>query len=170
MNSVTPCRGFRDDRIAVGAQASHSGGSAINQRECAGLNWPPPSIPAEEPVSISPEAVRRAGPFAKATTSLSVTCTFRPSSVCPVALVPSGAVWPPLGVVGEGHPDEPQSLSDMRRADARSAKIVRPEGVARSFQVSRYKVEPIKAVLACNLLAKDEGRAQGFDEVEEGGP
>lgn len=56
-----PCR-FRVDRIAIGAQASHSGGSAISQRECAGFNWPPLSIPAQEPISISPDAVCRAGP------------------------------------------------------------------------------------------------------------
>lgn len=34
----------------------------MSQRECAGFNWPPASIAAQEPVSISPEAVRRAGP------------------------------------------------------------------------------------------------------------
>lgn len=33
----------------------------MSQRECAGFNWPPLSIPAEEPVSICPEAVSRAG-------------------------------------------------------------------------------------------------------------
>lgn len=48
---------FRVEGVAVGAQSSHSGGSDINQRECAGFNWPPLSIPAVEPVSISPEAV-----------------------------------------------------------------------------------------------------------------
>ncbi|MNJ48227.1 hypothetical protein D3C77_434160 [compost metagenome] len=32
----------------------------MSQRECAGFNWPPLSIPAEEPVSVSPEAVNRA--------------------------------------------------------------------------------------------------------------
>jgi hypothetical protein len=57
---------------------------------------------------------------------------------------------------GVGQPDEPESLSDMRRADARSAQISRPDGVARSFQVSAYKVEPPEAVLARNLFAKDD--------------
>lgn len=33
----------------------------MSQRECAGFNWPPLSIPAEEPVSIPPVAVSRAG-------------------------------------------------------------------------------------------------------------
>jgi hypothetical protein len=55
-----------------------------------------------------------------------------------------------------GQPNKPEALSDMRRADARSAQISRPEGVARCFHVSVYKVEPAEAVLACNLLAKDD--------------
>jgi len=65
-------------------------------------------------------------------------------------------------------PVEP--LSDVRRAEARSAGIDRPDGVARSFQVSVYKVEPTEAVLACNLLAKDDVRAALRDEAEEVGP
>ena len=55
------------DGVSVGAQASHSGGSPMSQRECAGFNWPPLSIPAQEPVSISPEAVSRAGPGSRCT-------------------------------------------------------------------------------------------------------
>ena len=35
----------------------------MSQRESAGFNWPPLSIPAAEPISITPEAVSRAGPF-----------------------------------------------------------------------------------------------------------
>lgn len=53
---------LRDDRVAVGAQSHHSGGYPISQRECAGFNRPPFPIAAEQPVSISPEAVSRAGP------------------------------------------------------------------------------------------------------------
>jgi hypothetical protein len=34
----------------------------MSQRGCAGFNWPPLSIAAEEPISISPVAVSRAGP------------------------------------------------------------------------------------------------------------
>jgi hypothetical protein len=56
-------RGDRVDGIAVTAQSSHSGGSPMSQRECAGFNWPPLSIPAAEPISISPDAVSRAGPL-----------------------------------------------------------------------------------------------------------
>jgi hypothetical protein len=44
----------------------------------------------------------------------------------------------------------------VRRADARSAQIGCPCGVARGFQVSAYKVEPRQAVLTRNLLAKDD--------------
>ena len=69
---------------------------------------------------------------------------------------------------GVGH--EEQSLSDVRRPDARSAGIDRPEGVTRCFQVSVNKVEPSKSDLARNLLAKDCLRATLFDEMEECGP
>jgi hypothetical protein len=54
-------RNLRDDCIAVTAQSSHAGGYPISHRESAGFNRPPLSIPAEEPVSITPEAVSRAG-------------------------------------------------------------------------------------------------------------
>jgi hypothetical protein len=58
----------------------------------------------------------------------------------------------------------------MRRAEARSAQIGRPEGPARSFHVSAYKVEPSEAVFARNLLSKDDCRSALFDEMEESGP
>lgn len=64
----------------------------------------------------------------------------------------------------------PEALPDVRRAEARSAGIRRPDGVARSFQVSVYKVEPSEAVLARNLLAKDDVRAALLDEMMERGP
>ena len=51
----------RNDCVTIAAQSSHPIGSPMSQRECAGFNWPPLSIPAEEPVSISPLAVSRAG-------------------------------------------------------------------------------------------------------------
>ena len=34
----------------------------MSQRECAGFNWPPLSVPAEEPVRSSPWLVSRMGP------------------------------------------------------------------------------------------------------------
>lgn len=66
---------------------------------------------------------------------------------------------------GVGHKVKP--LSDVRRPEARSAGIDRPEGVTRCFQVSVNKVEPSKSDLARNLLAKDCLRATLFDEMEE---
>jgi hypothetical protein len=58
----------------------------------------------------------------------------------------------------------------MGRADARSANIGRRDGVARSFQVSLYKVEPLKPGAAFNLFAKDDWRAALADEMEERWP
>lgn len=73
-------------------------------------------------------------------------------------------------VVVVGQPDEPQSLPDVRSAEARSAGIERPEGVSRTFRVSLYKIEPSEAVLARNLLAKNDWRAALVGKVEERGP
>jgi hypothetical protein len=58
----------------------------------------------------------------------------------------------------------------MRRADARSAEIDRPAGVARCFQVSVYKVEPTEAVFRRNLFTKDDWRLALADEVMERWP
>jgi hypothetical protein len=58
----------------------------------------------------------------------------------------------------------------VRSADARSAGIDRPDGVTRTFQVSRYKVEPREARLACNLFPKADVRAALADEPKEIGP
>lgn len=69
---------------------------------------------------------------------------------------------------GVGH--EPQPLPDVRRTDARSAEIDRPDGVTRTFQVSVNKVEPVETVAACNLLAKHDARAALRDEVVPRGP
>jgi hypothetical protein len=66
--------------------------------------------------------------------------------------------------VGVGH--EVESLPDVRRPDARSAQIRSPKGVTRSFQVSAYSVEPLEAVMATNLLAKNDWRAAFLDELE----
>jgi hypothetical protein len=49
-------------RVTAAAQSSHATGNPISHLLCAGFNWPPESIPAEEPVSSSPVAVNRAGP------------------------------------------------------------------------------------------------------------
>lgn len=56
--------------------------------------------------------------------------------------------------VGVGHP--PQPLSDVRRADARSAQIGAPDSISQSFQVSTYSGEPRPSSLARNLLSSDD--------------
>jgi hypothetical protein len=66
--------------------------------------------------------------------------------------------------------NKPETLADMRGADARSAQICSPNGVARCFQVSVYSVEPAEAVLARNLLSKDDCRAALCDEPVKLGP
>lgn len=73
-----------------------------------------------------------------------------------------------VGQLATGH--EPQALPDVRSAEARSAQICRPNGVARYFQVSENKVEPTEAVLACNLLSKHDWRVALVDEVVPSGP
>jgi hypothetical protein len=69
---------------------------------------------------------------------------------------------------GLGHEVKP--LPDVRRPDARSAQIGRPEGVSRSFHVSVNKVEPSEARFASNLLAKDNWRSADLDEMVVGWP
>lgn len=66
--------------------------------------------------------------------------------------------------VGLAHPDVIKSLTDMRAAEARSAQIARPEGVARSFQIVRYKIEPVHR--ARNLLSKHDWRSALLDKPE----
>jgi hypothetical protein len=61
-----------------------------------------------------------------------------------------------------GH--EPQSLSDVRRADAASWKYGRCAGVAFRFQVSENKVEPAPSNRRLNLLTKDCSRSALADE------
>lgn len=256
--------GFRergDDRVAVGAQASHAAGSPMSQRECAGFNWPPTVVAAVDPVSTSPVTVSRAGVARSGSPAVR-----RLLSVLPAALLPFCAGVPAIGVghedrctatfaspicgsvgrlpsiiggvdfastrvafgvgqlarratsfngralspclfeaddfqsraVAVGHAEsaavvtrswpffdnppplvpsvafavghEVQPLSDVRRTDARSAEIERPNGVVRGFQVRVNKVEPTEAILARNLLSKDDWRSALADEVEPRGP
>lgn len=113
------------------------------------------------------------GQPAKVATCGKLTVAFVPSGRFPVALA-SFAICEPVEfpTVGVGQPlsGEPEPLPDVRRAEARRAGIDRPAGVIRSFQVSLYKVEPSEAVLARNLLAKDDWRAALSNEVEPGWP
>jgi hypothetical protein len=70
--------------------------------------------------------------------------------------------------LGVGHPVQP--FSEVRRTDTTSCGNNRPAGVARFFQVIRYKVEPSESVFSRNLLPKDALRAALADEPVEGGP
>jgi hypothetical protein len=69
---------------------------------------------------------------------------------------------------GVGHPEEP--LTDVRRADARSAQIGSPDGISCIFQVSTYSGEPFTSVRARNLFSKDRCRAALGDETLKSGP
>jgi hypothetical protein len=69
---------------------------------------------------------------------------------------------------GVGHPEQP--LSDVRRADARSAQIGGPDGISDCFQVSTYSGEPFTSILARNLFSKDRCRAALGDEAVKSGP
>ena len=67
-----------------------------------------------------------------------------------------------------GHPE--QSLTEVRGTDAVCAQYDMPEGVAFSFHVSTYSIEPTVSNRAFNLLTKDCVRATLADEAEECGP
>jgi hypothetical protein len=73
---------------------------------------------------------------------------------------------------GVGHPESApvQSLSDMRRADARSAQIRTCGDISQCPQVIEYSGEPIPAIRACNLLAKERLRSTLRDKIMEDGP
>jgi hypothetical protein len=71
-------------------------------------------------------------------------------------------------LIGVGHP--PQTLSDVRRAEARSAQIGGPAGISHVFQINSYSGEPLPAVSACNLLSKYHWRLALGDEAEKSGP
>jgi hypothetical protein len=66
----------------------------------------------------------------------------------------------PLSIVlGVGQPasaSPPESLADVRGADARSAQICGRDSIAQSFQVIPYSGEPCPSSCARNLLPKDD--------------
>jgi len=74
----------------------------------------------------------------------------------------------PLLLVGVGHP--PQSLPDVRGADARRAQIGGPDSMSQCLQVSANSGEPSPSILARNLLSKDDWRAALRNEAAELGP
>jgi hypothetical protein len=69
---------------------------------------------------------------------------------------------------GVGQPK--RSVSDVRRAAARSRERHTPEGVTHSFQVSLYKVEPEICATARNLFASDLLRLALLDKPLPSGP
>ena len=83
-------------------------GYPISHALINGFNGPPSLIPAEQPVSIAPEAVKRAGPVvpdARLATCGRETVAFVPSGRLPVALAPFAICDPvALPTVGVGHP------------------------------------------------------------------
>jgi len=66
---------------------------------------------------------------------------------------------------GVGNPVKP--LPDVRRPDARSAQIGRPNGIAQRFQVSAYSGEPATSKRARSLLPKNEERVALSDEPQK---
>jgi hypothetical protein len=142
----------------------------MSQRECAGFNWPGFSVSAGDPIGAAPKACRGTvatlhsrsiteaispvsfqsriiGVAHKA--DASVACVFSPP-----LRVPSNSRIPFPSLVVVSH--EPQSLSDVRGADARSRHTDRPAGVVFAFQVSLNKVEPAVVNCCFNLLSKDD--------------
>lgn len=166
---------------------------------CEGFNWPPLAVCAFDPVgtigpSWEPWASGKPRLFALRVDQAATVCRFSPPSPrvpAPVVLLAFGdgqlasvATCDNRGDTvctlfvraadfqsrANGVGREVQSLSDMRGLDARSAQIGRPDGVVRTFQISRNNIQPGEAILACNLLAKDDWRATLADEAGEDGP
>ena len=172
----------------------------MSQRECAGFNGPEFSIPAADPISISPEAVNLTRPTSVATAdsgfprecphrfslNSSVADSLRQSLAAGVGQIARATVlrresvfpaashpfWAGVPAISVGHPlrNKPNPLSDVRSADARSRDTDRPEGVAEVFQVSLNKVEPTMASRCFNLLTKDDARSALVDEPMPCGP
>lgn len=71
---------------------------------------------------------------------------------------------------GVGHGAPVKTLSEMRRADPRSAQIGGPDGISQVFQVKAYSGEPVKPGAARNLFSKDDCRAALLDKSAHFGP
>ena len=97
----------------------------MSQRECAGFNWPPLSIPAQEPVSISPEAVNRAGPQIAA--AAAVSCGLPLRAISDIAPSSVRTFFSPSAARGVGHG---------------------AASITKSFRFDPWRVPPI-ARLAC---------------------
>jgi hypothetical protein len=69
----------------------------------------------------------------------------------------------PVGVAQLSN--EPEPLSDVERADARSRQTRRPDGVSFALQVIANTVVPAVGKRAFNLFAKDDCRAADAEEL-----
>jgi hypothetical protein len=58
----------------------------------------------------------------------------------------------------------------MGSADARSAQIGGPDGIAHCFQISAYSGEPCSSIIARNLFAKYDWRVALARELGEDWP
>lgn len=138
---------------------------------CLG-NWSNRSVPSSLGLMSAPESFQSRVVVvtqpAKVAAFSNPICTFDPSARLPDINCASEITRPPFGQFGVGH--EPQSLSDMRRTDARSRDTGRCDGVTDSFHVSLNKVEPAVADRRFNLFTKDDRRVALLNEAEPGGP
>jgi len=156
----------------------------MSQRTNAGFNAPGFAVGAGDEVEGVPEA----GAIALAASAANAPPAwfgppFEPSVACsvfqPASIATSFSCLPlptrrlrpfffPPFAIGVGHPEKP--LPDVRRADTRSRQIGGPDGISQVLQVSAYSSEPFAAILACNLLSKDDWRAALGDEAVKSGP
>ena len=167
---LTPVRGpfppFPSDADGVGQPARFA---------CLG-NWSNRSEPSSLGLMSAPLSFQSL--VVVVVTQPAICAKSRKSFACgPIAraIALSGSLYSPpalIFAVGVGQPlsDKPEALTDVRRTDARSAQIGRPNGVSRCFHVSAYSVEPAEAVLTRNLFSKDDWRSALCDEPVKLGP
>lgn len=133
----------------------------MSQRQCAGLDCTPGTICGEDQVSVPPRVTRL------------VTDLVMPPSNSSWRRAPLRDHCPPVARaavgVGQGRSEE-QPGAVVRRADARSAQIGGPDGIAQRFHVSANSGEPRPSRATRNLLSKDDWRSELFNEVSPDGP
>jgi len=152
----------------------------MSQRECAGFNWPRASVRTGNPIAGGPRHFAASagsappdwfgppllpsearGVFHPANVAASVKVNpglagFAPGDLFAVAFREDEASCAVEVGVGQGLGASPiKSLPDVRRPDARCAKIGARDGIPHSFKVREYSGEPSPAVFACNLFAND---------------
>jgi hypothetical protein len=137
---------LRHDRVARSPHESHVAGNPISQRTNSGFNSTPFPVWAWNPLGIRPETRDHAA-------------SRRPT---PHSGPEFG--WE-LETVGVGH--KVQTVSPVRRPDARSRKYRRPDGVVFTLQVTRNLVEPPEPNRRRNLLPKERWRLALLDEAEQ---